>query len=98
MVLADSTADILNVIAPVVVSGLFVLAIILGIFMKHQRKMVELLNPRTPLPDSLVDEVRSMRADIQRLEARVDALALSTPPMPQLSERLTDRQPGEVRL
>ncbi|MFI5385438.1 MAG: hypothetical protein ACHQ50_04880 [Fimbriimonadales bacterium] len=97
MLLADSTVDILNIVAPMVVAGLFVLAIILSVFMKHQRKMVELLNPRTPAPDSLLEEVRGMRAEIQRLEAKVEALSGPRPPEP-LANRLSDRTPADLNI
>jgi hypothetical protein len=89
MLLAQSgTIDILNILAPLALGSLAVLAIVIVALTKHQRRMAELFHT-APKSDALVEEVRSMRAEMRRLEAKVDALGLSLPaPAEGLTKRL----------
>ena len=95
MLLAQSsTAEILNIVAPLVVCAFFGLVIIIRIMTNHQRQMAELIHRNESRPDSLVDEIRALRADNQRLEAKVDALTSAQ----ESRAQLLPPEPSEIRL
>ncbi len=97
MLLAQSgTVEIPTMVAPMVVSGLAVLAIVIVILTKHQRRMAELYLGQAN-SDALTEELRSMRAEMNRLSAKVDSLGAGSTPPETIPRRLEVTDPSEIR-
>lgn len=82
------STEVLNTLAPVMVFGICAFAITISVLLKHQRYMAELMHRPSVQPDALVQEIQAMRAEIGRLQDKVDTLAAPSGP-PALADRLS---------